>query len=30
MYDFEFDMPTRAVFGAGAVAKVGGIAATFG
>jgi alcohol dehydrogenase YqhD (iron-dependent ADH family) len=30
MYDFEFDMPTKAVFGEGAVAKVGGIAATFG
>jgi len=30
MYGFEFDMPTRVVFGEGVVAKVGGIAAGFG
>jgi alcohol dehydrogenase YqhD (iron-dependent ADH family) len=30
MYPFEFDMTTKAVFGDGAVAKVGGIAAGFG
>jgi alcohol dehydrogenase YqhD (iron-dependent ADH family) len=30
MHAFEFDMPTKAVFGEGAVAKVGAIAATFG
>jgi alcohol dehydrogenase YqhD (iron-dependent ADH family) len=30
MHPFEFDMPTKVVFGEGAVAKVGGIAAGFG
>jgi alcohol dehydrogenase YqhD (iron-dependent ADH family) len=30
MYPFEFDMTTKAVFAEGAVAKVGGIAASFG
>jgi alcohol dehydrogenase YqhD (iron-dependent ADH family) len=30
MYGFEFDMPTKAVFGEGVVAKVGGLAAGFG
>ncbi len=30
MYPFEFDMTTKAVFGEGAVAKVGGLAAGFG
>lgn len=30
MYEFEFDMPTKVVFGEGAVAKTGGIAVTFG
>ena len=30
MFGFEFDMPTKAVFGEGVVAKVGGLAATFG
>ena len=30
MFGFEFDMPTKAVFGEGVVAKVGELAATFG
>ena len=30
MYAFEFDMPTRAIFGEGTVARVGGLAAGFG
>ena len=30
MYAFEFDMPTRVVFAEGAVARVGGLAASFG
>jgi alcohol dehydrogenase YqhD (iron-dependent ADH family) len=30
VYAFEFDMPTRVVFGEGAVARVGGLAAGFG
>jgi alcohol dehydrogenase YqhD (iron-dependent ADH family) len=30
MYPFEFDMTTKAVFGEGAVAKVGALAASFG
>ncbi|MDP3178297.1 MAG: iron-containing alcohol dehydrogenase [Spirochaetaceae bacterium] len=30
MYPFEFDMTTKAIFGEGAVAKVGGLAASFG
>jgi len=30
MHPFEFDMTTKAVFGEGAVAKVGGLAASFG
>jgi alcohol dehydrogenase YqhD (iron-dependent ADH family) len=30
MYAFEFDMPTKAIFGEGTVGKVGGLAAGFG
>ncbi len=30
MYPFEFDMPTRAIFGEGVVGKVGSLAAGFG
>ena len=30
MYAFEFSMPTKAIFGEGAVAQVGSVAAGFG
>ena len=30
MYPFEFSMPTNAIFGEGAVARVGSVAAGFG
>jgi alcohol dehydrogenase YqhD (iron-dependent ADH family) len=30
MHAFEFDMPTKVIFGEGAVGRVGGLAAGFG